>query len=57
MFYNNAFYWTDHYGYVLQTNQTFGDTTRLQIRTNRIVDSGIVSEGKNRNLETNFLIS
>ena len=57
MFYNNAFYWTDDYGYVLQTNQTFGDTTRLQIRINRIVDSGIVSEEKNSNLETNFLIS
>ena len=57
MFYNNTFYWTDHYGYVLQTNQTFGDTTRLQIRINRIVDSGIVSEGKNSNLETTFLIS
>ena len=57
MFYDNAFYWTDHYGYVLQTKQTFGDTTRFQIRINRIVDSGIVSEGKNRNLEINFLIS
>ena len=57
MFYKNTFYWADHYGKVWQINQTFGDTTRLQTTVNQIVDSGIVLEGKNDNLQTIFLTS
>ena len=66
MFYNNTFYWEGNrlywrlnyeYSYIFQTNRTFGDTEWSHFTVNRIVDSGIVSEGRNGNLETTFSTS
>ena len=66
MFYNNTFYWGDNilywsryrrYSYIRQTNRTFGDTKWFHTTVNRIVDSGIIREDRNGNLETNFSTS
>ena len=57
MFYNNTFYWGNSYRDIWQTNRTFGDTKRFYYAGNRIVDSGIVLEGKNGNLERTFSTS
>ena len=63
MFYNNTFYWKGNrlswrlsyeYSYIFETNRTFGDTEWSQFAVNGIVDSGIVSEGRNGNLKTTF---
>ena len=61
-FYNNTFYWRrngrywlrNHYGHIFQTNRTFGDTKLFYYGVNQIVDSGIVLEGRNVNLEATF---
>ena len=73
MFYDNTFCWASGYsvfsgGYVFmfQTNRTFGDTKwfyfKVKMNSTRmglhqIADSGIVSEGRNVNLETTFSTS
>lgn len=60
----STFYY--HYTYMFQTNRTFGDTKWLSIQVkmnstrmglHQIADSGIVSEGRNVNLETTFSTS
>ena len=61
-FYNNTFYWghnrrywlRNHYDPIFQTNRTFGDTKWFYYGVNQIVDSGIVLEGRNVNLEATF---
>ena len=51
-FYSNILYWGDSRFYwgpnnkIWQTNRTTGDTTRFHSTVNRIVDIGIVAEGK-----------
>ena len=61
-------YWLfyDYYMEMFQTNRTFGDTKWFYFEVKRnstrmvlhqITDSGIVSEGRNVNLETTFSTS
>lgn len=61
-------YWPFYYAYMnmFQTNRTFGDTKWFYFEVKRnstrmvlhqITDSGIVSEGRNVNLETTFSTS
>ena len=71
MFYDNTFYWANRYwlfyrGYIFQTNRTFGDTkwfyfevkmNSIRMGLHQIADNGIVSEGRNVNLETTFSTS
>ena len=65
MFYNNTFYWGSkefhwrgyYYDSIWKTNRTFGDTKWFHNAVNRTVDSGIVLEGRNGNLETTFSTS
>ena len=58
-FYNNTFYWEfNYYRHIFQTNRTFGDTKWFYYNgVNRIVDSGIIFEGRNVNLEATFSTS
>ena len=66
MFYNNKIFWGNNifhqsfrfwrprFSYIWQTNTTFGDTEWFQFTGDRIVDSGIITEGRNCNLERTF---
>ena len=65
-FYNNTFYWEYNHRYqphyyrhsIYQTNRTFGDTKWFYYNAvNRTVDSGIILEGRNVNLEATFSTS
>ena len=64
MFYNNNFYWGNNVfykpymafwkpskTYIWQTNRTFGGTDWFRPSITRIVDIGIVTKGRNCNLE------
>ena len=61
IFYNNMFYWGDnrlhHKNYIWQTNRTLGDTKWFDFSVKRVVDSGIITEGRNGNLKTIFSTS
>ena len=63
IFYNNTLYWEDNelfwknYKRIWQTNRTTGVTTWFYTTANRIINIGIVTEGKNSNLEMNFSVS
>ena len=55
------FYWGDnrlhHKNYIWQTNRTLGDTKWFDFSVKRVVDSGIITEGRIGNLKTIFSTS